>query len=136
MSETPRTDANLISICYGDRISHRCAVKADFARQLETELADKDKQLAEARAEIDRLERREYQLKKDNIESLDLLAADTALQNRLADQIEIKDRLIEQMREALKGHCAACPDTDDYGDKRHCEECKIKTLLDAAERGE
>jgi len=122
MSETPRTDANLISICYGDRISHRCAVKADFARQLETEL--------------DRLERREYQLKKDNIESLDLLAADTALQNRLADQIEIKDRLIEQMREALKGHCAACPDTDDYGDKRHCEECKIKTLLDAAERGE
>jgi len=129
MSETPRTDANLISICYGDRISHRCAVKADFARQLETELVA-------ARAEIDRLERREYQLKKDNIESLDLLAADTALQNRLADQIEIKDRLIEQMREALKGHCAACPDTDDYGDKRHCEECKIKTLLDAAERGE
>ena len=63
---------------------------------------------AELKTRVDELERKEYKLKKDNIESLDLLAADTELQNRLADQIESKDKemaelrkLVEQMRGAL-----------------------------------
>lgn len=126
MSETPRTDAEFKfeAVFDGGGVE---TVLVEFARGLETELADKDRQLAEARAEIERLERREYQLKKDNLESLDLLAADTALQNRLADQIERKDKLIEQMREALR---LALPEAR----STHCEQTILAAL--AAERGE
>jgi len=81
-------------------------------RQLETELA-------EARAEIERKN-----------EELDMFLAEQQAMNEI---VERKSALIGQMRDALKWHCAACPDTNDYGDKRHCEECKIKTLLDASE---
>lgn len=52
--ETPRTDkATFVASLPGIDIK---VVDAGFARQLETELADKEKQLAEARAEIARKE--------------------------------------------------------------------------------
>ena len=51
MSKTPRTDDQAIRIMFGmlDTV-----VPVEFARELETELADKDRQLVEARAEIER----------------------------------------------------------------------------------
>src|SRR5574343_167582 len=52
MSKTPRTDEHLRM---KEENGHLVVVSADFARQLETELAEKDRQLAEARAEIERL---------------------------------------------------------------------------------
>lgn len=54
MSKTPRTDEHLRM---KEKNGHVAIVSRDFARQLETELADKEKQLAEAWAEIERLKR-------------------------------------------------------------------------------
>jgi hypothetical protein len=54
MSKTPRTDEHLRM---KEENGHAVIVSRDFARQLETELADKDKQLAEARAEVERKDR-------------------------------------------------------------------------------
>jgi hypothetical protein len=51
MSKTPRTDEHLRM---KEENGHVAIVSRDFARQLEAELADKEKQLAEARAEIAR----------------------------------------------------------------------------------
>ena len=110
MSKTPRTDEHLRM---KEENGHAVIVSGDFARQLETELADKDKQLAEARAEIERLseiaEMQRVRLDKRN------------------EEIERKDKLIEQMREALK---LALPEAR----STHCENV-IKAAL-AAERGE
>lgn len=53
MSETPRTDA--VEWRSGKNLADcQFVVFSEFARQLEAELADKEKQLAEARAEIER----------------------------------------------------------------------------------
>jgi hypothetical protein len=65
------------------------------------------------------------------------------LERELAEaraEIERKNALIEQMREALIWGCNVCPEVNDYGDRRHCEECKVnellhKAALSAAERG-
>ena len=58
MSKTPRTDEHILH--HGNGNWYPSAfVLASFARQIETELADKDKQLAEARAEIERLSSRD-----------------------------------------------------------------------------
>lgn len=73
--------------------------KSKREEELETELA-------KAIQRIDQLERKEYQLKKDNIESLDLLAADSELQNRLADQIEQKDKQLAKAISEIKGRTA------------------------------
>jgi hypothetical protein len=56
--ETPRTDEHLRM---KEENGHVVIVSRDFARQLETELVDKEKQLAEARAEIERLKQIERQ---------------------------------------------------------------------------
>lgn len=53
MSKTPRTDEHLRR---KEENGHTVIVSSEFVRQLETELADKEKQLAEARAEIARKE--------------------------------------------------------------------------------
>lgn len=61
------------------------------------------------------------------------------LRKQLTDaqaEIERKDKLIEQMRDALSWQCAGCPEVDDNGDRRNCDECSVKRLLSAAERGE
>ena len=53
MSNTPRTDEHLRM---KEENGHVAVVSSDFARQLETELVDKEKQLAEARDKIGRLQ--------------------------------------------------------------------------------
>ena len=55
MSKTPRTDEQLKLEAFFDGIGIVETVEVEFAQQLEAELADKDKQLAEARAEIEQL---------------------------------------------------------------------------------
>lgn len=57
MSKTPRTDEQLKLEAFFDGIGIVETVEVEFAQQLEAELADKDRQLAEARAEIERLEK-------------------------------------------------------------------------------
>ena len=54
MSETPRTDEYLHR---REENGHTVVVSIEFARQLEIELADKEKQLAEAWDEIERLKK-------------------------------------------------------------------------------
>jgi DNA-binding transcriptional MerR regulator len=53
-SKTPRTDEQLKFEAFFDGIGIVETVEVEFAQQLETELADKDRQLAEARAEIEK----------------------------------------------------------------------------------
>ena len=60
MSDTPRTN-NYIENFPGSRREPRLL---DFARRLETELADKDRQLTEARAEIERKDKLIAQMRK------------------------------------------------------------------------
>ena len=55
MSETPRTDAEFKLEAFFDGSGIVETVLVEFAKQLEAELADKDRQLAEARAEIEQL---------------------------------------------------------------------------------
>ena len=50
MSKTPRTDEAM----FATAMNRTVVVHVKFAQQLETELADKEKQLAEARAENER----------------------------------------------------------------------------------
>ena len=118
MSDTPRTDAYIKQFpgCL------REPKLLDFCRRLE-------KQLTEARAEIERL-------KRENIELL--VKCDEKF-----DVIDRKDKLIEQMREALKFSLIA----DEVRQTRNvcasdindaCETSRIKRIaaLSAAERGE
>ena len=69
----------------------RCEALTELAESLEAELADKDKQLAEARAEVERLK------------GGDILAEEYASQLSMERKIFAKQvGLIEQMREALR----------------------------------
>ena len=88
MSKTPRTDEAM----FATAMNRTVVVHVKFAQQLETELADKEKQLAEEQAEI-----------------------------------EHKNKIIEQMREALR---LALPEAR----STHCEQTILAAL--AAERGE
>lgn len=54
MSDTPRTD---IRAFMGSLNAGEVVVSVDFARELENELGDKDRQLAESRAETERLKK-------------------------------------------------------------------------------
>lgn len=92
MSETPRTDNQLKFDAFFDGIGIVETVEVEFARQLETELA-------EVRAEIERLKgEHEKSLDKAKNYTLELSGTVTKQACELAD----KDKLIEQMREALK----------------------------------
>ena len=96
MSKTPRTDEHLRM---KEENGHAVIVSGDFARQLETELADKDKQLAEARAEIEWLKsEHKNSLGKAKNYTLELSGTIT----KQAGELFAKDKLIEQMREALR----------------------------------
>ena len=88
MSKTPRTDEAM----FATAMNRTVVVHVKFAQQLETELADKEKQLAEEQAEI-----------------------------------EHKNKIIEQMREALR---LALPEAR----STHVEQTILAAL--AAERGE
>lgn len=76
MSKTPRTDEHLRT---RKENGHVVIVSRDFARQLETELADKEKQLAEARAEIARKEGGRKRKKK----SPGLVVLEAVISNRV-----------------------------------------------------
>ena len=87
MSKTPRTDEKEFAAI--DLKPSARVVYASFCRQLENELADKDRQLAEARAEID---------------GLTLMATNASMEpaRRLIQKNKELHAVIEQMREALK----------------------------------
>ena len=97
MSKTPRTDDREFAAMELKPSSR--VVYASLARQLEAELADKDKQLAEAKAEIERLKsEHEDSLRRAKNNAVSLSGAVT----KYAGELFVKDKLIEQMREALK----------------------------------
>ena len=133
MSKTPRTDG-MARVLYGATEF----VDARLSRQLETELADKEKQLAEARAEIERLaleiENKQYTITCASEEN-------QQLKESLAEartEIESKEKLVEQMRELLQlknailGHCRFVT----YPPKKIIEKLKKIEAAIAAERGE
>ena len=94
MSKTPRTDEQILHHDNGN--GHPSAfVFASFARQLETELSDKNRQLAEALAVIERKN-----------EEFDTFLAE---QQAINEIVERKSALIEQMREALKAVVSSAP---------------------------
>ncbi len=120
-----------------DHDGHRMSeTAADYCDQLERENA-------ELKNRVDELERKEYKLKKDNIESLDLLAADTELQNRLADQTESKDKEIAGLQKLVQQMkcCTSCNSrlwaATGKGDCRECKDFDKWTPQqpEAAERG-
>lgn len=95
MSETPRTTKSEAI----RTLAAYCHAACDRVEQLETELADKEKQLAEARAEIERLKsEHEDSLcrAKDNAVSL------SGAVTEYAGELLVKDRLIEQMKADLQ----------------------------------
>jgi len=88
MNKTPRTtksEAIRTLAAYGH-------AACDRVEQLETELADKEKQLAEARAEIERL--KEYT-------TCTLVTMDTEMDEKDIEIIK-RDKMIKQMRELLQ----------------------------------
>ena len=93
-------------------------------RPAEVEREDLRKQLAEARAEIERLRQ---ELRDNSTLAARQIVPAEMLVDDLTAEIERKDKLIEQMREALK---LALPEAR----STHCENT-IKAAL-AAERGE
>lgn len=103
MSDTPRTKA-AIQI-FGDYIRSEPAVPVDFAEELEVELSDAKTELAEARAELERLKRSwdSWALKMWlNIgEKESDYPCTTKAIARLEKDMERKGKLIEQMSEAL-----------------------------------
>ena len=108
MSKTPRTDEQILHHNNGNW--HPSAfVLTSFARQLETELADKDRRLAEARAEIERLKQlwscnraRLAVLERAHDSTIEEQASLCAEGQSITELVAAKDKLIEQMREALK----------------------------------
>lgn len=96
MSDTPRTDAKIRDhVSIYENLGLTDFVDADFARQLERELA-------EARAEIERIDH-QRRAGWTEIERLKLVSQNQetviAAQRRSA---KAKDQLIEQMRDTLK----------------------------------
>ena len=132
MSKTPRTDEHILHHANGNW--HPSAfVLASFTRQLETELA-------EARAEIERLRQ---ELRDNSTLAARQIVPAEMLVDDLTAEIERKDKLIEQMREALElmlegamhDFHYACQHRDNclcWG----CQKARIKAALAAAERGE
>ena len=108
--ETPRTDEHL-------RIKkengHVVIVSSEFARQLETELAD-------ARAEIGRLK---IYLATESMRADGITIANGALESNISE----RDELIEHMRRALEYALTDARSVE-------CERL-IKAALSAAERG-
>jgi aspartate oxidase len=77
-------------------------VPLNVAKELESELANKDRQLTEAQAEIENLKWHINSEKAKAEAVLELNSKALKLVNEARAEIERKDKLIEQMREALK----------------------------------
>lgn len=142
----------------------RCEALTELAESLEAELADKDKQLADAKAEIERLKQlwscnldiiggelnkqladakaEIERLKSEHEDSL-RRAKDNAVSlsgtvTEQAGELLAKDKLIEQMREALASADNLIDEyAADYEHRDNVDEIReeIKAAL-AAERGE
>jgi chromosome segregation ATPase len=131
MSDTPRTDAAFKLEAFFDGVGIVETVLVEFARQLETELADKDRRLAEARARIDHLERIIDEMTEEQ-------AALCAEGQTITELVAAKDKLIEQMREALRLADDLIDEyAADYEHRDNVDEVRdeIKAALSAAERG-
>lgn len=104
MSNTPRTDAE-VRLRSGQEV-----VLVSVARQLEIELADKEKQLAEARAEMKRLQ--EWECCMQTQAPYEAAGATWELrhkqdQQQLAEaRAEIERLNAERRRDAISGQCA------------------------------
>jgi len=94
MSKTPRTDEHILH--HGNGNWHPSAfVLASFARQIETELA-------EARAEIERLRSRNKMLDTAIAEMTEEQAALCAEEQSITELVATKDKLIEQMKDEIE----------------------------------
>ena len=125
MSKTPRVDDREFAAI--DLKPSSRVVYASFARQLETELAD-------ARAEIERLRQ---ELRDNSTLAARQIVPAEMLVDDLTAEIERKDKLIEQMREALKlvdSVPLVFPKWFDGDDISVWD--VVKAALSAAERGE
>ena len=125
MSKTPRTDEHILHHANGNW--HPSAfVLASFARQLETELAD-------ARAEIERLRQ---ELRDNSTLATRQIVPAEMLVDDLTAEIERKDKLIEQMLEALKAIDAKKKKKGDASRDDALRCFSIARAALAAERGE
>lgn len=115
MSKTPRTDEHILH--HGNGNWHPSAfVLASFARQIETELAEAEKkvfayktalelsesELIDARAEIERLRARNAILDNAIAEMTEEQSALCAEGQTITELVAAKDKLIEQLKLALK----------------------------------
>ena len=121
-NKTPTNNENekLLEALSGIKI-----ISHEYVSQLETELADKDRQLAEARAEIEQLK----QELRDNsaLAARQIVPTEMALDDATAELVR-KDRLIEQMRALIESEiCKPCT-------TMRCDICKFQAALSAAER--
>lgn len=120
-NKTPTNNENekLLEALSGIKI-----ISHEYVSQLETELADKDRQLAEARAEIEALKRNNTALNEE------IKMQRTYVAGR-DNTIERKDKLVEQMREALE---IALDCVKEIHGEESRDYTEIKAAL-AAERG-
>ena len=124
MSKTPRVDDREFAAI--DLKPSSRVVYASFARQLETELAD-------ARAEIERLRQ---ELRDNSTLATRQIVPAEMLVDDLTAEIERKDKLIEQMREALKAIDAIGSEKGDASRDDALRCFSIARAALAAERGE
>jgi peptidoglycan hydrolase CwlO-like protein len=118
-------------------------VPLNVAKELESELANKDRQLTEAQAEIENLKWHINSEKAKAEAVLELNSKALKLVNEARAEIERKDKLIEQMREALqwyKEQVSSCNRNGDVGelarDRLAKDVGKRAEAALAAERGE
>lgn len=104
-------------------------------RPAEVEREELRKQLADARAEIERLRARNAILDNAIAEVTEEQAALCAEGQTITELVAAKDKLIEQMRDGLESGCVCCPNYHPERLAAVCGDCKIKAALSAAERG-
>ncbi len=102
MSKTPRTDKIKMTALTERNYDKIECVPVELSYQLESELADKDRQLAEARAEIERLRSRNKILDTAIDEMTEEQAALCAEDQTITELVAAKDKLIKQMGRAME----------------------------------
>lgn len=108
---------------YGPEYFYMSEECADMLDEMDKDYDKQHKQLAEARAEIERLK---AEIRDNNyLAARQIVPAEMAVDD-LYTEVERKNKLIKQMREALTWALAECRST-------HCEN-EIRAALSAAER--
>ncbi|HMM59562.1 MAG TPA: hypothetical protein PKC25_05440 [Candidatus Rifleibacterium sp.] len=123
MSKTLRTKSDAIK--YLAEMGH---LACDRIEHLENELT-------EAQAEIEGLRARNAILDNAIAEMTEEQSALCAEGQTITELVAAKDKLIEQMRDVLRGVCEKCPCDTRLEDTR-CKDCDVGAALEAAERGE